>query len=251
MSSDDRLEREREFHDSRFSAEENRAASGFYAITGASSDRYDALVDSVEAGRHVLELGCGDQAAAWRLLERGVEVTAIDISPVAIDHARTRARVEGLTGGTFLEMNAEQLQLDSASVDVVIGSGILHHLDVGRALDEITRVLVPGGRLIMVEPLGHNPVLNLYRRATPSQRTADEHPLRTTDLDEVRSRFDEVDVQPFHLLSLASLALLRWDQFDAALHRLDRADRALFRSVPAAGRLAWMVVVDASNPRAA
>jgi hypothetical protein len=48
--------------------------------------------------------------------------------------------------------------------------------DLSLACSEIARVLRPGGPAIFVEPLGHNPLINAYRKRTPALRTVDEHP---------------------------------------------------------------------------
>jgi SAM-dependent methyltransferase len=72
----------------------------------------------------------------------------------------------------FLVMDAESLGFDEGSFDVVVGSGILHHLALRQS-----RVLRPDGCAVFVDPLGHNIFIRLYRKLTPSMRTADEHPL--------------------------------------------------------------------------
>jgi SAM-dependent methyltransferase len=51
------------------------------------------------------------------------------------------------------------------------------------ALNEIRRILRPGGRAVFMEPLWHNPILRVGRALTPTARTADEHPLTTRDWD--------------------------------------------------------------------
>jgi ubiquinone/menaquinone biosynthesis C-methylase UbiE len=249
---DERLRREREFHDTRFTEHDQgvRPAGRFYAVTGASGHAYSDLVASIEPPAHVLELGCGLQAAAWDLLARGVEVTAIDISGVAVEAAARRARELDFDRGEFLEMNAEDLHFDDGAFDAVVGSGILHHLDIGRGTAEAARVLKPGGRFILVEPMGHNPVVNLYRRYTPDQRTEDEHPLLMADFEAMGHHFEEVRTHFFHFLSLGSLALSRTSRFEDSLHALERADQWTFRRLPWTRRMAWMVVVEAVGPKA-
>jgi len=246
-----RLRREKEFHDERFAAEEERSAGRFYSITGASAADYAATVQRIEPPARVLELGCGLSSQTWHLLARGVEVTAIDISPVAIEAARRRQEELGLQGGTFLEMNAEELDFDDESFDAVVGSGILHHLDTDRGAAEAARVLRPDGRLVLLEPMGHNPAINAYRRRTPDQRTDDEHPLLVADFEILARHFRHVDLRYFHLLSLATLAFSRSSHFEQVLGALEGADRRLFERVPPARRWAWMVVIDASCPEAA
>ena len=61
-----------------------------------------------------------------------------------------------------------------------------------RGAREIARTLKPGGTALFIEPLGHNPAHQLYRRMTPSMRTADEHPLLQSDLASARRHFGEV-----------------------------------------------------------
>ncbi len=244
----DRVRREAEFHDSRFSTDE-RPAGRFYAITGSSADHYRRLVDGIPASAEVLELGCGLQSAMWDMLARGVEVTAIDISQVAIDAAQERSRELGLQKGRFLVMNGEALEFADATFDAVTGTGILHHLDIERGLSECARVLRPEGRLIMMEPLGHNPAVNMYRRFTPDQRTEDEHPLLMSDFDTLRRHFRDVRIGFYHFLSLGSLAFSRLRSFDRVLNSLEGADQWVFRRVPATRRMAWMTVIEASHPR--
>ncbi len=245
---DDRIQREADFHDHRF-AEGSRPAGRFYAITGASDDRYQQLVDEIEAPAHVLELGCGLHSKMWGLLERGVQVTAIDISQVAIDAAIEEYRRRELSGGELRVMNAEALEFPDDTFDAVTGSGILHHLDLRRGVAECARVLKPGGRLIAIEPMGHNPAVNLYRRYTPDQRTDDEHPLLMADFDAMERNFAELHVDFYHFLSLGALALSRTSAFPRAIAGLDRADHWVFSKLPFARRMAWMAVIEATGPR--
>ena len=129
-----------------------------------------------------MEYGCGTGALAFDLAEQGSNSVAIDISPVAISEAEQVAHARGLTA-RFEEMNAEAMTFDNDSFDLVFGSGILHHLDMERATQEVIGVLRPGGRAVFIEPLGYNPIINAYRRVTPTMRTEDEHPLLRSDLE--------------------------------------------------------------------
>ena len=141
-------------------------------------------------------------------------------------------------------MNAEALDFEDESFDLAFGSGILHHLQLSKALPEIERVLRPGGRVIFSEPTGHNPVINLYRRFTPGQRTEDEHPLLSDDFAVLRYAFSEVHLYSFHLTSLAALALLETRWFDPLADGLEGLDQWIFRRRPSWSRFGWMVVID-------
>jgi SAM-dependent methyltransferase len=249
---DDRLAREREFHDARFSGDDgSRPADRFYAINRASDQFFRDALDALPKGSRVLDYGCGEGAyAALHAAGAGHRVTAIDLSPVAIDHARRAADVTGVADSIdFKVMNAEALELEPASFDFVCGLGVIHHLDIESALREVTRVMSPTGGALFVEPLGHNPVINLYRRRTPSQRTVDEHPLVMDDLRLFHQRFWNVEETYFHLLGLLALPLRKMRNFDETVRLLDSLDRVVFRT--SLRRFAWMIGLRLAGPRPA
>jgi SAM-dependent methyltransferase len=178
------------------------------------------------------------------MAEAGARVTGIDISPVAIDAARQEAVRRGVVDEISFEvMDAERLDARDGTFDVVCGTGILHHLDLERALKEVHRVLVPGGWAIFSEPLGVNPMLRLYRRLTPGMRTPDERPLKPRDLDAMRRRFSAVDAEFFNLVALAAIPLRRMPGGLRIARGLHRIDGWLFRRLPVTKSWAWIVVV--------
>jgi SAM-dependent methyltransferase len=148
-------------------------------------------------------------------------------------------------------MNAEALELADGSFDVVYGAGVLHHLELRSGFGEIARVLKPQGRAVFVEPLGHNPAVNLYRRLTPSQRTEDEHPLRMTDISLAGEYFEHVGTEFFALLSLLALPFPRARRSPRAVDALNALDRRLLGRARALRRFAWFVLLDLRGPRAA
>jgi SAM-dependent methyltransferase len=211
-----------------------------------------AQLGEVPPGARVLEYGCGTGSAAFDLAARGIDVLGIDISPVAIATAEGEALTRGVGERTrFAVMNAEALDLPDRSVDVVCGSGVLHHLDLTRSFPEIARVLTPSGWALFVEPLGHNPLINAYRRRTPAMRTPDEHPLRVEDLALAGTHFEMVSVDYFQLLTLASVPFRRFAIGGRLRATLHQADQWLFRRVPALRRHAWVAVIRLAGPRSA
>jgi ubiquinone/menaquinone biosynthesis C-methylase UbiE len=135
-------------------------------------------------GQHVLDYGCGRGDAALDYLRAGARVTGIDISPVYVEAAAEAARAAGFSEDRFAfhAMDAHTLAFPDDAFDLVIGYGILHHLDPDVALAEIHRVLRPGGRVMLYEPLADHPLLRLFRRLTPKARTEDEAPFSGTAL---------------------------------------------------------------------
>lgn len=240
-----RLRREAQFHDDRFARDTRTATDRFYAVTGQSFDWYRARTVDCVAGLRALEYGCGLGSAALDIARAGGHATGIDISPVAIELAQRQAAEAGLAERTaFRVMNAERLEWPDASFDRVCGSGILHHLDLARALPEVARVLVAGGCAVFLEPLGHNPAINLYRRLTPRMRTADEHPLTMRDLALAQRHFAAVEIRFFHLAALAAVAVQGTPLFRPALALLSATDRLLLARRSPLRRWAWIAVIE-------
>ena len=246
---DERYERERQFHDKAFSESTRQGVAGFYAVADNSFASYRNAVTAIGAGRDVLEYGCGQGTSAFLLAKHGARVTAIDISEVAIRQARDRARADDLKTVDFRVMNAEKLEFEPASFDLVCGVAILHHLDLPAALSEIRRTLRPSGTAVFLETLGHNPLINLYRRATPQLRTPDEHPLLVRELEAAKSSFQNVELRFFNLSSLAAVPFRSLRLFAPLRNMLHAFDSALFATMPITRRYAWQVLIVLSQPR--
>ena len=243
MTDSERYQRETAFHDRTFAEHSRAEVQRFYSITGASHRYYRQLITRDCANKSVLEYGCGPGSYAFALAALGAHVTGVDISPVAIDLARQTARDQGLDISLSV-MNAESLDLPDASFDIVCGSGILHHLDLTRALAEVRRVMKPNARGVFYEPLGHNPLINWYRRRTPHLRSADEHPLRMRDIRLMERYFDSVSIRTFHLTALCAVPLRRLPRFPTLVALLDALDSGLFRAIPPLRRHAWSCVIE-------
>lgn len=95
----------------------------------------------------VLELGCGTGADAVWLAKRKFDVTAVDVSPMAIERARTRAEMAGASLRFVLEDVFRFAKHNSETFDLVYDSGFYHfirRMDLGRFLDLLWRVTQPG-----------------------------------------------------------------------------------------------------------
>lgn len=245
----DRIARERDYHNQRFADDSERETrvGRFYAAIGYGFDKYRSRVTERARHRRVLEYGCGTGSLAFALTQSAGEVIGIDISEVAIERARRESRQRGLENTQFLVDNAESMHLPDRHVDVVVGSGIVHHLDIPKAMAEVRRVLRRGGTAIFAEPLAHNPALEWYRRRTPELRSPDEHPLTMTDLRSIARGFASAKVTYFGLIAPV-LGLVSADpQAGSRITRLTWwLDRLLCRA-PGLRRYAWYCLIELQN----
>lgn len=103
-----------------------------------------------------VDLGIGDGLLTLMLAQVGEKVTAVDLSPQMLEGLQQRAHRQGLDNIECLEAEIEDLPLEEAQFDVAVLSQALHHARLPqRALDEAFRVLVPGGRVLVLDLLAH------------------------------------------------------------------------------------------------
>ena len=95
--------------------------------------------------RRVLDLGAGTGKLTTRLVERGLDVVAVDPIPDMLEVLRA-----SLPETPALEGTAEEIPLEDNSVDAVLVAQAWHWVDPQRAVPEVARVLRPGGRLGLV-----------------------------------------------------------------------------------------------------
>lgn len=114
-----------------------------------------ALVQLAPRGRYV-DLGIGDGLLTLMLSEVASSVTAVDISTEMLAQLKARAAQRGITNVETVEGEIEDLPLADASFDVAVLSQALHHAESPqKALVEARRILVPGGRVLVIDLLAH------------------------------------------------------------------------------------------------
>lgn len=124
----------------------SRCAEGYVDGFGALvSEAIEPLLDEVKLseGERVLDMGTGPGLVAARAVERGAAAVGIDFSEAMLSEAQRRhPEIE------FLQASAEDLPIEDAEFDVVIGNFMLHHVaHPERVLREAFRVLRPEGRM--------------------------------------------------------------------------------------------------------
>lgn len=253
---DARKAREIEFHNYRFATgtrgkqepSQKEDVEKFYSVAERSRKCYVDLIKRDCQARRVLEYGCGTGSHALFLTRLGAKVTGIDISDVAVQKARENAEANSAEGVRFEVMDAESLDFQDATFDLICGTAILHHLELEKAFSELARTVKPTGKCVFLEPLGHNLLINIYRKRTPELRTPDEHPLLMKDFKLARKYFGKVKLHCFHLCSLFAVPFRSMRVFGGLLRCLDGVDAALFRTIPFMKRYAWATVVVLSEP---
>lgn len=114
-----------------------------------------ALIRLLPRGRYA-DLGIGDGLLTLMLAEVAESVTAVDHSERMLERLGTRARRAGFDNIALVPGQLDDLPLEDASHDVVILSQALHHADSpARALREARRILVGGGRVLVLDLLAH------------------------------------------------------------------------------------------------
>lgn len=255
----DRKQSERDFHNRRELTRVTDEGSHdafytnrrFYRIT-ETSHRF--LTDWMERRRRnasVLDYCCGTGEIARRAARMGGDVTGIDISDVSIESAHRAAAEEGIGSRIkFMVGDAENTGLPSASFDVILATGVLHHLDLDAAYREMARLLKPGGVAICVEAMAHNPVITWYRRSTPHLRTPFEidHILSVHDIRRAKRHFNAVQARFFHLADLGAIPFIGTPLFRPVLTITNALDAVLTR-VPFVRRYSWQCIFTLSEPK--
>lgn len=103
------------------------------------------------AESRVLEIGCGAGHLTVELAARGHRVTALDAAEEMVERARHNLAATGHGGNAVVEIgDAHQLAFDDGAFDLVVALGVVPWLHTPRtALKEMTRVLRPGGHLLV------------------------------------------------------------------------------------------------------
>ena len=122
----------------------------------------------------------------------------------------------------------------------------MHHLEINKCLDEIHRMLRPNGFLLFIEPLGTNPIINLYRKLTPNARSKDEHPLIKKDFEYLNKKFVDVKIRYYGFLTLIFFPFYKTPKKSKFFELLVFFDQLLFK-FKFFQILAWSVLISAKK----
>jgi ArsR family transcriptional regulator len=104
----------------------------------------------------IADLGAGEGTFALLLAERARQVIAVDASAKMLEVGRAHALRHGVRNIDFRLGDMEEVPIAAGEVDLVFFSQSLHHaLHPERAIQEAHRILVPGGRIVVLDLVKH------------------------------------------------------------------------------------------------
>jgi SAM-dependent methyltransferase len=165
--------------------------------------RVKMLTGHLGPGMNVLELGCGTGYFTRELARSGAEIVAIDVSPELLDIAKSNCSAPNVR---YEIQDAGALSYSDAMFDSVVGSSVLHHLEIKEALQEIYRVLKPGGAIYFTEPNMLNPQIAIQKNVPWVKRKLGDSPDETAFFRWSLRRlleqtgFRDVRIDPFDFL---------------------------------------------------
>ena len=140
--------KEREFHDDwaeTINCHEVKVRETFNACTSPEPIWIRNQLGNLR-NKRILELGAGAGEAAVYFALEGADVTATDLSPGMLDVTKRVADLHGVALKTIVSSAEDLSVFPSDSFDIVYAANTLHHVDIEKCLDEVKRVLKPGGR---------------------------------------------------------------------------------------------------------
>lgn len=129
------------------------------------------------AGLFLIDAGCGSMALSRSLAERGAHVLGIDPDPV---QAKKNREADTIANVGFAETGADNIPVESGSVDGVLFSYSLHHIPQNLYPDvftELRRILKPDGFVFVMEPVASgelNEVMRMFHEEAEVRQAAQE-----------------------------------------------------------------------------
>jgi ubiquinone/menaquinone biosynthesis C-methylase UbiE len=166
--------------------------------------RVAMLAAHISSDMNVLEIGCGTGYFTKELAKTGARIVAVDISEDLLARARRETSAPNVE---FRLENAYELEsVSNGSFDTVVGSSVLHHLDIEKALREIFRVVKSSGTIAFTEPNMLNPQIAAQKNISLIKRWAGDSPDETAffkwQIERLlqKSGFSGIRVLPFDFL---------------------------------------------------
>lgn len=206
-------------------------------------------------GENVLEIGAGLGTDLAQFAKGGANVTDLDLSAGHLEKARRNFSLRNLKGA-FQHGDGEQLPFEDNHFDVVYANGVIHHTPNTReVIDEIWRVLRPGGKAIVMVYAENS--LHYWRNLFGAIGIREQE-LETASMGEIMSRHVELSAhgsKPLVKVYTARRLRRMFERFssvDICRRQMIREERPRWLGwmpLDLAGRLmGWNLVVKATKP---
>lgn len=205
----------------------------------SATPAWEDLLENYAAEGAVLDIGCGGGAHVEKLqlLNHEGEVFGIEISKRQLEKSADSIRPYLIQG------DGERLPFQPDSFTSIITRASLHHLPNwdGSFLQEIKRVLEPGGTFVFWEPGKYNPSAAIRRRFFPSDsHTPDESPFDPSELESVlKSEFTAVEVRGHYVISNAFPVISKF--LPVNVHGLMKLIVGIENVLPYTKRFSWIL----------
>jgi SAM-dependent methyltransferase len=180
-----------------------------------------ALIDHGKVHGDVLDAGCGEAALCMRLAEDGYTVVGLDLSPTAIDLARSEAAQRGLTNATFDVADISSFTGYDGRFATIIDSTLFHSMPVALRepyLASIARAAAPQASYFVLT----FDAATFNRAAYPDQTNMPINPVTADELRDAVSKFwtvDEVKTARIHAVRPSTATSMPFDFRDEPNHR--------------------------------
>jgi len=245
------LEREASFQDAKVIDGIRSEFAIFYQDNKEVHGYFDKFLKRLSG--NLLVLGCGEVDISKYFLSKINQVIGIDISPKSIEKVNKIIKTKNLDEKVkVFVMDAHNLKFENESFNAIIGNGILHHLVIEKAICEIHRVLKKNGKILFQEPLGLNPILNIFRKKTPHARTKNEHPLKLKDFKLIKKYF-QFNSQGFYFFTILSFGFKTFlrskNLYKISRYLFTKIDSLLLSIFPFLKYLCWIVIIEGVKAR--
>ena len=121
----------------------------YYSFLGQWTKWQQTAIPRIQ-GKRILEVGCGTGSLLTELLQRGYKAYGVDASPRMLTQARKKVEAVGFQG-RVLQADIQHLPFPDNSFETIISTFPTNYIADLEVLNEIQRVLYPGGRLVIVD----------------------------------------------------------------------------------------------------
>ena len=238
--------REKKFHDELQSKNKGRFENIFYKALYNIYKDFNDCISEKSKNKVVLDYGCGIGSITEKIVNSNPSrLFGIDISEVSINKAIENSKRLNLQINYSVD-NCEKTRFKAETFDLVFGTGILHHLSLDKSINEINRILKNKGEIVFLEPLGTNPLINLYRKLTPKSRSDDEHPFLKKDFDFINSLFKHVTIRYYGFFTLIFFLFYKNPQKSMVFKIISKLDYYFFK-IKYFKNFAWSVLIVAKK----